>query len=251
MDNKCLKIGNYKANKALAKIRVTKSNSLLKQKYFDKKARTISDLYFFNLKNKEKDILKKMENISYDNKKKIELSINSTYSIKLEGIQIKNNNMNYFKNINIINNNSISKADKNLDKYKIKSFPKFIEYTPKLAQNNNIIYPNDNNNNNNNKIKKEINNINNYFKKINNNNTNKNTKNRLKNYKLYKIGINNLTNNLKINLNNIISSNAFNKSNLSIKPNYNLTTNDNLLEKYGTNIINNKEKNVNNKKKKK
>ena len=164
MDNKCLTMGNYKANNALVKTGVTKNNSLLKQKYFNKKARTISDLYFFNLENQENDILKKIENISHDNKKKRELSINSTNGIKLEGIQNKNNNMNYFNNINIINNNSISKPDKNVDKYNIISFPKFMEYTPNFEQNNNIIFPNDNKNINN--IKKDINNnnnINNFF----------------------------------------------------------------------------------------
>ena len=258
MDNKCLSLGNYKAKQASVKIRVTKNNSLLKQKYFNKKARTISDLYFFNLENQENDILKKIENISHDNKKKRELSINSTNGIKLEGIQNKNNNMNYFNNINIINNNSISKPDKNVDKYNIISFPKFMEYTPNFEQNNNIIFPNDNKNIN--SIKNDINNnnnINNSFKKINNNNTNKNTNNRSTKFKLnYKnniknknaIGINNLTNNLKRKLNNFFSINIFKKSNLSKKQNFNLTTND--FEKNGLNMINNNEKNVNNKNKK-
>ena len=151
MDNNRLTVDNYKKNNFSFKIRNPKKNTLFRIKYFNERAKIITD-FNINQENTEEDnhkILKhnrgKITDISESN---WNLSINKTNSIKVEGIQYKANNINYFKTLNIINNNLMNQTNRNIDEDKKMKFIKLKEYIPRFSKSNNYIYLN-------NKIKKK------------------------------------------------------------------------------------------------
>ena len=95
-----------------------------------------------------------MDKLKISNKKKLsnaskksgKLTISSVNTIKIEGIQDKIEKINYFKNINIINNNLMNKTYESIDEDKKIKTIKLKEYTPRFLKYSKYNSFNDNNN---------------------------------------------------------------------------------------------------------